>query len=422
VNTTFLDPNLSRPSVSAPSARSRRLGRNLNRGLALLTAALFGVGVAHTQPAPNANDFEQRLNQLELELRNLRDENQALRHELGVTNVYVKPIGPVQEFKVGGLIQAQADFGDKGDARWASDYDRFYVRRARIKALGRFFEDFDFKLELDLAGTLGETTGLRAQLTDGWVNWNRYDFARIKAGQFFPQFGYEKRQDPASLQSIEFSLAGDRLLPERQLGAQWWGDTLEKRLAWALGLFNGMNANNSFNDNDNFMVVPHLEAIPWQGKLLGRDSQWTVGLSGLYTDDDRFPLQSDLVPSGQTNAFAGQRYSLGIDTQLRAGPFVLWAEYLASQFDPDPYESYDAQGWYVLVGYDITRKLQALVKYESFDPDTDLSGNSTDTWTFGLSYAFKGNNLKVYLNYLLMDVPDEPDVQQKILTRLQASF
>jgi len=387
-----------------------------------LITTWFVVQVAHAQTAPGASDFEERLDQLELELRNLRDENQALRHELGVTNVYVKPIGPVKELKIGGLIQAQADFGDKGDARWASDYDRFYVRRARIKALGQFFEDFDFKVELDLAGVLGEATGLRAQLTDGWVNWNRYDFARVKAGQFFPQFGYEKRQDPASLQSIEFSLAGDRLLPERQLGAQWWGDTLEKRLAWALGLFNGMNANNSYNDNDNFMVVPHLEGAPWQGKIMGLDSRWTVGLSGLYTDDDRFPLQPDLVPPGQTNVFAGQRYSLGIDTQLRAGPFVLWAEYLASHFDPNQFESYDAQGWYVLVGYDITKKLQGLVKFESFDPDTDTSGNSTDTWTFGLSYAFKGNNLKVYLNYLLMDVPDQPDIQQKILTRLQASF
>jgi hypothetical protein len=76
----------------------------------------------------------------------------------------------------------------------------------------------------------------------------------------------------------------------------------------------------------------------------------------------------------------------------------------------------------VLVGYDVTRKLQALVKFESFDPDTDVSGDATDTWTFGLSYAIKGNNLKLYLNYLLMDVPGEPDLQQKILTRLQASF
>jgi phosphate-selective porin OprO and OprP len=384
--------------------------------------ALLLAGLAHAQTEPGSANLEERLDRLELELRNLLEENQSLRQELGVTNVYVKPTGPVHELRIGGLIQAQADFGDKGDARWASDNDRFYVRRARIKALGRFFEDFDFKIELDLAGALGEASGLRAQLTDGWLNWNRYDFARVKAGQFFPAFGFEKRQDPASLQSVEFSLAGDRLLPERQLGAQWWGDSLEKRVAWSLGIFNGMNANNSFNDNDNFMVVPRLEGSPWRGQLFGRESRWSVGLSGLYSDDDRFPLQNDLVPPGQTNIFAGQRYAVALDTQLRAGPFVLWAEYLAAHYDPDRFDSYDAQGWYALVGYDITRKLQAIVKYETFDPDIDSSGNSTDTWTFGLSYAFKGNNLKVFLNYLLLDVPDEPDRQQKLLARFQASF
>jgi phosphate-selective porin len=388
----------------------------------LLVGLLLAARPGYTQTDTASPSIEERLNRLEQELRSLRSENQSLRSELGVTNVYAKPVGPVQEFKIGGIIQAQADFGDQGDARWASDNDRFYIRRARIKALGRFLEDFDFKIELDLAGSLGESTGLRAQLTDAWLNWNRYDFARVKAGQFFPAFGYEKRQDPASLQSVEFSLAGDRLLPERQLGVQWWGDTLDKRVAWALGLFNGMNANNSLNDNDNFMVVPRIEAAPWQGQLFGRDSRWSVGLSGLYTDDERFPLTPDLVPPGQTNIFAGQRYEIGVDTQLRAGPFLLWAEYLAAHYDPDQFASYDAEGWYVLVGYDVTKKLQALVKFETFDPDTDVSGDSTDTWTFGLSYAIKGNNLKVYLNYLLMDVPGEPDLQQKILTRLQASF
>jgi phosphate-selective porin len=424
VNTTF-SYRPSRTSKPAPEPHGpHRHGPagGGGRRACLLAVACLGLGLAHAQTASNPDTLDERLNLLERQLRDLAAENQALRHELGVTNVYVKPTGPVQELKIGGIIQAQAEFGDQGDARWASDYDRFYVRRARIKAVGRFLEDFDFKVELDLAGALGESTSLRAQLTDGWVNWNHYDFARLKAGQFFPVFGYEKRQDPASLQSIEFSLAGDRLLPERQLGAQWWGDTLEKRIGWALGLFNGMNANNNFNDNDNFMVVPHLEGIPWKGKILGHNSSWSVGLSGLYTDDDRFPLPPDLVPPGQTNVFAGQRYALGVDTQLRAGPFVLWAEYLASHYDPNQFDSYDTQGWYVLVGYDLTKKLQALVKYESFDPDTDVSGDSTDTWTFGLSYAFKGNNLKVYLNYLLLDVPNEPELQHKILTRLQASF
>src|SRR5262245_53887809 len=73
----------------------------------------------------------------------------------------------------GGLLQVQFDNGDRGDTRFpATGEDRFYLRRARMNATGTFAEQFDFRLEFDLAGSLGNTTGLRAQMTDGYVNWN----------------------------------------------------------------------------------------------------------------------------------------------------------------------------------------------------------------------------------------------------------
>ena len=67
--------------------------------------------------------------------------------------IVVRPAGSEPTLTLGGLIQAQFDGGDKGDARFANDNDRFYLRRARLNATGRFLEDFDFRLEMDLAGT-----------------------------------------------------------------------------------------------------------------------------------------------------------------------------------------------------------------------------------------------------------------------------
>src|SRR5262245_5383665 len=75
---------------------------------------------------------------------------------------------------LGGLLQVQFDNGDRGDTRFpATGEDRFYLRRARMNATGTFAEQFDFRIEFDLAGSLGSTNGLRAQMTDGYVNWNR---------------------------------------------------------------------------------------------------------------------------------------------------------------------------------------------------------------------------------------------------------
>ena len=394
--------------------------------ISLSALALLAIGVG-AQDADSAS-VEDRLKKLEQELQSLRQENQQLRQELGVPVVVVKPAGPEKEIKLGGYVQAQAEFGDPGDARWTltpdgraskAENDRFYLRRARINLAGSFLEHFNFRIEGEFAGSLGEASGMRAQLTDGWANWNRFDFAQVRAGQFFPVFGWEKRLSPTLLQSVEYSLAGDRLLPDRQLGVQLWGQFLEKRLGYALGAFNGNNLNNNWNDNDNFMMVPRLEGVPLQGKVLGWDAKWALGLSAYYSDDTTFRLPPEI----NTNLFTGQRTAAGFDTQLQFGPFDLWAEYLFTECDPDVGSTLDAQGWYVLLGYYVVpKKLQALVKYEQFDPNTDVSGDATDTWTLGASYALRGDNLKLYLNYLLMDVPGQEEWEQKVLMRLQAVF
>lgn len=380
--------------------------------------------VKGAESTSGAGNVEERLERLERELKVLQEENRALRLEMGGTNVaLVRSIGPVKELRIGGLVQAQADFGDRGDLRWGTDHDRFYLRRVRLNTLGQFAEHFDFRAELEVTGTLGEATGMRAQLTDGWVNWNRYDAVRVKVGQFYPAQGFEKRQAPAIWHSAEMSLASDQMLLDRQIGAQLWGDGWEKRTGWAFGIFNGMNANNSFNDNDNFMVVARIEGRPFRGRLWGSDGHWNIGLSGYHADHDRLPMPQGLIRPGDTNVFAGQRLGLGVDTQFQLGRVDVWGEYIRTELDPDAGSRYDAEGWYVLAGYYvIPKRLQALVKYETFDPDTSVSGDATDTWTFGLSYAFRGYNLKVFANYLLLDVPGDDRLQQKVITRLQAAF
>ena len=154
MNTTFSyrQSHSSKPDPAPLAPRHLGTAAGAGRRACLLAVACLGLGLAHAQTTSNPGTLDERLDLLERQLRDLAAENQALRQELGVTNVHVKPTGPVQELKIGGIIQAQAEFGDQGDARWASDYDRFYVRRARIKAVGRFLEDFDFKVEMDLAG------------------------------------------------------------------------------------------------------------------------------------------------------------------------------------------------------------------------------------------------------------------------------
>jgi phosphate-selective porin OprO/OprP len=196
-----------------------------------------------------------------------------------------KPAEREPTLKIGGLVQGQLEAGDRGDSRFADDNDRIYLRRARLNAVGRFLEDFDFKLELDLAGSLGNTSGLRAQLTDGYVNWNRYPFANVRVGQFKTPFGFEQLYTDARLITAEHSAANDRLTLSRQLGAQVGGELFERRVSYSVGLFNGTGANNNFNDNDDFLLAARASAVAFKAKLGGKDASWSAAVNGFRSED-----------------------------------------------------------------------------------------------------------------------------------------
>jgi hypothetical protein len=274
---------------------------------------------------------------------------------------------------------------------------------------------------------VGTASNQRFQMTDGWINWNRYDFANLKAGQFFPLFGYERRSNPLDSLAVELSLPGLRLAPQRQLGAQVNGDFLERRLGYALAAFNGNDANNNYNDNQSFMSVGRLQGVPLAGRALGQDARWTTALSAYHSrDNTAYPGPDFNLPG--TNYFAGTRVGVAFDSQLRVGPFDLWAEYLELYLDPDPLaglpvaEEDHARGWYLQGGYYFLPKWQGIVRYEEYDPSAETDDNTTRTWTFGLNYWIRGSSLRAGINYLLMDVPGVDRLQNKVLVRMQAAF
>jgi phosphate-selective porin OprO and OprP len=391
----------------------------------------FGMGVvAATLTAAETTSVEDRLNQLEKTVQSLQKENADLKTQLGWDTktqklpVTVKPAGKESKLSLGGYIQGQAEFGDAADARYTGIEDRILVRRARLTATGSFAENFDFKLEGDFgANSCSEKTNYNAQLTDICINWTRYAFANVKVGQFKTPFGYEQLMADPKYITIERSLANDRLTDSRQIGLGVSGDFFGKRLGYSVGAFNGTAVNNSFNDNDNFMFAGRLQGTPVVAKIGNEDLRWSAGVNGLSTHD------AGITRSGfgfTGNSFTGERYGLGVDTQLKWWLFGLEAEYLRNHFEPAnsvPTGTFNAAGWYVCAtAFVLPKKLQTVVKFEQFDPRLGVSGNTSDTWTVGLNYYLKGDDLKLSANYLFGNPAGQPDGQNRFLTRLQVVF
>jgi phosphate-selective porin OprO/OprP len=341
-----------------------------------------------------------------------------------VEGIEVTTGGKELTLRIGGLIHVQSDFGDRGDPRFTTDNDRIYLRRTRLNVSGDFLEDFDFKVEMDLTGSLGNniqtSSDLRAQLTDGYINWNKYERANIRGGQFKTGYGYEQLYSDAKLKTIERSLPNDRLTIGRQMGAQISGDFYEKRFSYAAGVYNGTGVNNIANDNDSFMVTGRIAAIPYRNESQTEIS-WAVGTNVYHSTDQDLTLPSDI--GLLDNEFTGERLGYGVDSQFRYGPVELWVEYLHLDLDTeDTKTTFTLDGWYLQASYILVpNKLSVLAKYETFDPGTGVSGNETDTWTFGIAYFFKGDDICFRINYLRSEVP-ALETQDKVLLRMQVAF
>ena len=237
-------------------------------------------------------------------------------------------------------------------------------------------------------------------------------------GQFKTPFGFEQLFSDPRLITIERSLVNDRLTLSRQLGVQVGGDLLEKRLSYAAGVFNGNGANNNFNDDDSFLSTARLSGVLSQGKSL----TWSLG-GNVFSSEDTSVAAADF--GFDNNVFAGERLGTGFDTQVVAGRFELWAEYLEVDWEPSsrrPRSEVGSEGWYVQGSYFfIPNRLQAVLKAESFDPVVEDRTDPVEIGTAGLSWYLKGHDLKLLLNYLRVRQDGQED-QDKVLTRIQVVF
>ena len=143
--------------------------------------------------------------------------------------LYVQQRGPELKLVLGGFIQVNFEDGDvsafEGRFGQTAIKDRFRLRRARLNLTGDYAEQFDFKLEGDFGqsdGTSGNRTAFSA--TDVWVNYHQFPAAQVKIGQYKAPFGLEQLTPDTSLLTIERTLPTGAITPDRQIGAELWGN------------------------------------------------------------------------------------------------------------------------------------------------------------------------------------------------------
>ena len=137
----------------------------------------------------------------------------------------------------------------------SADEDRnegFGLRFARVYVDGSILRDFNYRVQVDFAGS--------PRVLDAYLEWARYKFVTVKAGEFKRCFTLENPMNPWDICSGDYSqlskkLAGfgDRVgessMGGRDLGAQVAGDLFKSKrdghyqFRYQFGVYNGQGIN-----------------------------------------------------------------------------------------------------------------------------------------------------------------------------------
>ena len=331
----------------------------------------------------------------------LTEKQEQVEQKINTQDEIIKKI---QNFKISGFIQAQYQWGEEEAAlkvgapneRQDDQFSRIGIRRGRIKltyeegiASGVFQSDMTEK------GVAIKDAYLN--IKDPWVK-----TVALKAGLFNRPFGNEINYSSTQLESPERSTFIQMIFPEeRDLGAaltiQPQGNSLLHFLKLEAGLFAGNGVKQETDSRKDF--IGHLSAnkkinnIVFGGGVSYYNGSVYQGTENVYRFvDDAFVLNNSANNKGK---FAKREY-IGFDGQFSMktiiGTTQLRAEYLfgkqpgAALSSKSPNESslpaHDTylrnfSGGYIIIVQGLYNlPLYAVLKYDRYDPNTDISGNS----------------------------------------------
>ena len=234
----------------------------------------------------------------------------------GNNAIFTKP-----KFSGFAMASYQATFQDGGNS------NSFDLRLVRAAFEGRILNDFYYKIQGQINGN-PSTMGSSPRLVDYFMEWQKFDFFRVKLGQFKRPFTYENPMNPIDQGFMGYSqpvskLAGfsDRsgmhASNGRDIGLQFQGDFLKNSngrnlLHYQVGVFNGQGINVKDVD-ERKDIIGGAWVMPIAGMRLG-----AFGWEGSYA------RKSD----GQTVSLRQHRYA--ISAEYKKGDLQLRTEYIHS--------------------------------------------------------------------------------------------
>lgn len=244
-------------------------------------------------------------------------------------------------------------------------------------------------------------TFMQTLFQDLYITSKRIPHHRILIGNSRPGVGYEGAGSAFTLPFAARSQISRNFGTARKLGVRIMGNY--SLLDYDLGGYSSGTNFTSFFPGAEFDGWVNFKPL---GKTNGKYGKLTLG-GGIAAG------QRDSKDFTVCGAYVGYRYK----------KFWMKAEF-ANADGSNGYTGFTTkqrQGWYVTLGYKLTKKLEVLARYDEFDPDKNVKNNNRREYTAGLNYYIKGQALKVFLNYVFCQNQAEAD-SHRIVVGMQIAL
>ena len=201
----------------------------------------------------------------------------------------------LSQVKLSGYALTQYQYSGQENAKANS----FNLRLVRASLDGRIANDFYWKMQIQLNGNTTTNT-LSPRLVDLFAEWQKYDFFKVKVGQFKRPFTFENPMNPIDQGFMSYSQAVNKLAGfadrsgmhasnGRDIGVQLQGDFLKVNgrnlLHYQVGVFNGQGINTKDVDQQKD-IIGGLWVMPVKGMRIGFfGSEGSYSRKGTWTNE-----------------------------------------------------------------------------------------------------------------------------------------
>ncbi len=277
---------------------------------------------------------------------------------------------------------------------WDKGVDTFSLRRVRPTLSGELLKNLKFKVSVDLVKS--------PVLLDALVEFEPSKALGVRFGQFLVPFSLESVTPTSELDMVNRTAVVDTLSPGRDngssgrdIGAAFYGTY--SIFEYTVGLFNGAGINKSDTNS-------HKD---WAGRVVLRPFKFLALGGSLYRGRQSATATDPLL----------KRDREGFDAALVLKRISLKGEYLHATDD-----LVSKSGWYVQGGFfALPAKLQALVRYDTLDPDRAVAGDAQNVVAFGVNWFIKGRT-KLQVNYEIHTLEGGAHQKSGLLAQFQAGF